>query len=179
MRGVLSALGEQCGVRYLGFKCLSTMSWEEAAEQVSQLVIVPEVLTWSRSRHRSVEGPRPYRDANWPWGFPWLSPREREQVDGVNDRLRRCFSLMNDCVRQRPSTHLLFIHPEDLGRADQGEPASIWRLPELRTWANRWGLRPLRNTPMSMLEIRLAFPHWCPLVPPAAAFAVLAWLADV
>ncbi len=141
LRDVLSTLTEQCEARHAGFQHLLSTSWEQATMWVSQLVIVPETSSWARSRHRKVEGPQPQRDANWPWGLPWLSPRDRETVDSVNEDLRRYLALMNFCVQHSPSSHLLFIHPEDLGRADRGSPASIWQLPELRTWANKWGLR--------------------------------------
>ncbi len=141
LRDVLFTLTEQGETRHAGFQHLLSTSWEQAATWVSQLVIVPETCSWARSRHRKIEGPQPQRDANWPWGLPWLSPRDREAVDSANNDLRRLMALMNFCVQHSPSSHLLFIHPEDLGRADRGEPASIWQLPELRTWANRWGLR--------------------------------------
>ncbi len=141
LREVLSTLTQQCEAQHAGFQHIFSTSWDQAAMRVSQLVIVPETSSWARSRHRKVEGPQPQRDANWPWGLPWLSPRDREAVDSANEDLRRYMELMNFSVRHAPSSHLLFIHPEDLGRADRGEPASVWQLPELRAWANRWGLR--------------------------------------
>ncbi len=141
LRGVLSTLTEQCEVRHAGLEHLSSTSWEQATMWVSQLVVVPETSTLARSRHRKIEGPQPQRNSIWPWGLPWLSPRDRESVDSANDDLRRNMALMNWCVQYSPSSHLLFIHPEDLGRADRGEPASVWQLPELRAWANKWGLR--------------------------------------
>ncbi len=36
---------------------------------------------------------------------------------------------------------MMLVHPEDLGMADRGHPASIWQLHELRLWANKWGLK--------------------------------------
>ncbi len=141
LREVLSTLSGQTEVPYAGFEQLISSSWEQATKWVSQLVIVPTVSSWARSKHRKVEGPQPQRNSNWPWGLPWLSPRDKDIVDSANENLRQNFALMDFCIQHCPSTHLLFIHPEDLGRADQGEPASIWQLPELKIWANKWGLK--------------------------------------
>ncbi len=141
LREVLSTLSGQTEVPYAGFEQLLSSSWEQATKWVSQLVIVPTVSSWARSKHRKVEGPQPQRNSHWPWGLPWLSPRDKGLVDSANENLIQHFALMNFCIQRSPSTHLLFIHPEDLGRADQGEPASIWQLPELKIWANKWGLK--------------------------------------
>ncbi len=141
LREVLSTLSGQTETPYAGLEQLLSTSWEQATKWVSQLVIVPTVTSWARSRHRKIEGPQPQRNSNWPWGLPWLSPRDKDLVDSANENLRQHFALMNFCVQHCPSTHLLFIHPEDLGRADQGQPASIWQLTELKAWANRWGLK--------------------------------------
>ncbi len=141
LREVLSTLGGQTETPYAGFEQLLSASWEQATKWVSQLVVVPTISSWARSKHRKTEGPQPQRNSHWPWGLPWLSPRDKDVVDSANEDLRHHFALMNFCIQHCPSTHLLFLHPEDLGRADQGEPASIWQLPELKLWANRWGLR--------------------------------------
>ncbi len=120
---------------------ISSLNWEEALDRLGALLVIPETSTWERSRHRRHTGPQPLRNSSWPWGFPWLGPRDRETVESVNARLRQQFSWMNDCVRKRPSSPMIMVHPEDLGSADNGFPASIWQLPEVKLWANKWGLR--------------------------------------
>ncbi len=141
LRAAVSALGDALNMGSVPIHQISSLSWEDALKQAATLMIFPETSSWARSRHRSVQGPQPVRSAEWPWGFPWLSPRERDQVDVANKDLRQAFYWMNHCVNNHPATHLLLIHPEDLGISEQGRPASIWQLPELREWANRWGLR--------------------------------------
>jgi hypothetical protein len=116
-------------------------TWAQALDKVDALVMVPSSTTWSRSRHRRSTGPPPLRDADWPWGLPWLRGVERDMVDAANAELRQMFAVMNKAISEYPSTHIWFCFPEDLGIADRGMPASIWRLPELRLWANKWGLR--------------------------------------
>ncbi len=116
-------------------------TWAQALEMIDALVVVPSSTTWSRSRHRRTSGPPPLRDSEWPWGLPWLRGVERDLVDSANAELRHMFAMMNKAVSEYPSTHVWFCFPEDLGLADRGMPASIWRLPELRLWANRWGMR--------------------------------------
>ncbi len=125
----------------LNIDAIASLSWEEASNSLAALMIVPDTSTWSRSRHRRHTGPQPVRDRNWPWGLPWLSPRDRESVESQNDDLRQIFRLMATSVERSPSTHLALLHPEDLGPAEHGIPASVWQLPELKLWANHWGLR--------------------------------------
>ncbi len=120
---------------------ISSLSWEAASATLSALLVVPDTATWARSRHRRPTGPQPLRNASWPWGFPWLEARERSKVDANNDQLRLTFRWMNDCIHRHPASPIVFIHPEDLGIAENGHPASIWQLPELRLWANKWGLK--------------------------------------
>ncbi len=141
LRRLLPALAGSSPVAALDVNDIASLSWETAAEELAALMVVPETASWSRSRHRRATGPQPLRDHNWPWGLPWISPRDREAVEAHNDALRNHFKLMSTCVERSPSTHVLLLHPEDLGPADNGHPASIWQLPELRLWANRWGLR--------------------------------------
>ncbi len=135
------ALAGPQSVATLDVNIITSLSWETAAEKLAALMIVPETSSWSRSRHRRPTGPQPVRDHNWPWGLPWLSPRDRDKVEAQNDSLRDLFKLMSACVEQSPSTHLVLLHPEDLGPAENGILASIWRLPEIRLWANHWGLK--------------------------------------
>ncbi len=81
------------------------------------------------------------RSSDWPWGYPWLRGAALETVETANQDLRRLFGQMAALVEKCPSVPLLFAHPEDLGSAEMGSPSSIWQLPELRLWANKWGLK--------------------------------------
>ncbi len=96
--------------------------------------------TWSRLRHASMEGPPPVRNSSWPWGLPWLTDGDRREVEKSNDQLRNVLAVLQRARERSPSAVLTFWHPEDLGRARFGRPASPWQLREVRRWANREGL---------------------------------------
>ncbi len=96
--------------------------------------------TWSRLRHGSMEGPQPVRNSSWPWGLPWLTDGDRREVEKSNDQLRNVLAVLQRARDRSPSAVLTFWHPEDLGRARYGRPASPWQLREVRRWANREGL---------------------------------------
>ncbi len=53
-------------------------------------------------------------------------------MEQQNASLRRLFAHTENCVRHHPAMPLIFPHPEDLGSAESGIPASVWQLPELR-----------------------------------------------
>ncbi len=141
LRRLWPALAGSPPVANLEWGDIASLSWESAKDKLAALMVVPETGSWSRSRHRRSTGPQPLRDHNWPWGLPWISPRDREIVEAHNEALRDHFKLMSAWIQRSPSAHVLLLHPEDLGPADNGHPASIWQLPELRLWANRWGLK--------------------------------------
>ncbi len=101
---------------------------------------VPSNTTWARARHARPTGPQPLRDQRWPWGFPWLSPADRDIVDQANDELRHIMTVVTEAQRRSPQTFITLLHPEQLGPAQRGTPASIWDLPELRTWARQTGM---------------------------------------
>ena len=96
--------------------------------------------TWARSRHRTNAGPSAIRSAQWPWGFPWLDDRQRNEVEAANNELREILFEFNLCNANSPSVRAMYLHPEDLGRADKGIPASPWQLPEVRKWSGKTGL---------------------------------------
>ena len=71
-----------------------------------------------------------------PWGFPWLSASDRIKCDLSNklilftiDALKAAMEVEFTVAQKRTRGFLEF--PEDLGKANLGEPASIWQLPEL------------------------------------------------
>ncbi len=106
----------------------------------SALMVVPPNATWARGRHHRPLGPKPLRNTQWPWGLPWLSPSERQIVDGANAELRQLINLIVVVLQQAPGTFVLLLHPEQLGPMPRGDPSSIWDLPELRKWARQTGM---------------------------------------
>lgn len=101
---------------------------------------IPSNTTWARARHGHPRGPQPLRDRQWPWGLPWLSPTDRDIVEHANGELRYIMTVITEALRRSPETFIMLLHPEQLGPAQRGTPASIWDLPELRVWARRAGM---------------------------------------
>ncbi len=101
---------------------------------------VPSNSTWARARHGRPKGPQPLRDRQWPWGFPWLSPADTHIVEEANAELRFIMSVFVEALSRAPEAFIILLHPEQLGPAQRGTPASIWDLPELRWWANQSGM---------------------------------------
>ncbi len=104
------------------------------------VIAVPSITTWARGRHSCPLGPKPLRDTQWPWGLPWLAPREQEQTDMANAELRQIMRIIVAVLDRAPGAHIMIFHPEQLGPARRGSPATIWDLPELRRWSNRAGM---------------------------------------
>ncbi len=104
------------------------------------VIAVPSTSTWARGRHSCPLGPKPLRDKQWPWGLPWLAPREQEQVDAANAELRHIMRVIVAVLDRAPGAHIMIFHPEQLGPARRGSPATVWDLPELRRWSNRAGM---------------------------------------
>ena len=102
---------------------------EEIAHDVWDFVFAtPPCTTLSRAVFANMMGPQPVRSADWPHGLPWLKPSDREKCD-VGPALA-CFALKTmeamakACVSGRPCLRVV-EHPEDLGSAALGNPASI------------------------------------------------------
>ncbi len=129
-------LRAQCDMEVFG----EVMSDSLPDGPVAAAVGVLTTTTWSRLRHASPQGPQPVRNANWPWGLPWLTPGDRREVEAANDQLRNVLSVLQGARERSPSACLAFWHPEDLGGARLGRPASPWQLREVRRWANQEGL---------------------------------------
>ncbi len=104
------------------------------------VVAMPSTTTWARGRHSFPFGPKPLRDTQWPWGLPWLAPREQEQVDNANAEFRNIMRIVVAALDRAPGAHVLILHPEQLGPARRGAPATIWDLPELKRWSIRTGM---------------------------------------
>ncbi len=106
----------------------------------SALVVVPPITTWARGRHHRPLGPKPLRSTDWLWGFPWLSPSDRQMVDEANAELRELLKLIVDVLHRAPGTFVMLLHPEQLVPLPRGSPGSIWDLPKLRGWARQAGM---------------------------------------
>ncbi len=96
------------------------------------VIATPPCNTFSRALFNRLPGPRPRRDAQWPWGFPWLSPSDRAVVRVANSLLSFSIDCLGRAAKVQHAdwrfTRGLLEHPEDLGSADKGDPASVWQL---------------------------------------------------
>ena len=107
--------------------------FELASGRWDVLLMSPPSSTFSRAhyRHNGRNGPRPLRDVNYPWGFPWLRNADKDRVSEENFLLKQC--LRAAAAQNQAGLFWLFIHPEDLGLAASGlRPASVWQLSEMR-----------------------------------------------
>ncbi len=103
-----------------------------------QLVIASlDNSTWGRARHMGRGGPPPLRNRRHPWGIPSVTGTGRELLETANEQLRATFGTLEAAMAASPSCFAIFVHPEDLGEARLGSPASPWHMEELRRWANK------------------------------------------
>lgn len=80
------------------------------------IMLSPPCGTWSRVRlqWKTSPGPRPVRNVNHPWGFPWLSNQQMEHVRQAN--LFVAQSLEAATRISSLGGYFIIEHPEDLGR---------------------------------------------------------------
>ena len=108
------------------------------------ILCTPPCSTWARVRMANMRGPPPLRSGDYPWGFPWVSNRNKHQLDLGNELVRFALRVWaaaaTKCKTQDGIEIFVFgEHPEDLGMVRREEdrlllrPASIWQLPELRS----------------------------------------------
>ncbi len=92
--------------------------------------------SWTRALFANRQGPRPCRSKDWPWGFPWAAPKNRARAELGNIFIMftiRIFNTIKDLRRRTGHiTRAFYEHPEDLGRAELGIPASTFQLKDLR-----------------------------------------------
>ena len=86
---------------------------------------------------------RPVRNASWPMGFPWLSAKQKEQVEFANYFVKQTIQACYTAAASR--TRFLVEHPEYLGAVGNERPASVWQLDEMRqmvldTGATTWAV---------------------------------------
>ena len=100
------------------------------------VIVTPPCNTFSRAVFANRRGPAPVRDWQWPRGFPWLAAASREAAEGANELVDFSVRLLQAAAQAPPRDGWrrcrgLLEHPEDLGSAALGEPASIWQWPEV------------------------------------------------
>ena len=93
-------------------------------------IVTPPCHTHSRARHSEHPGPPPIRDAAHPEGFPWLQGKLKEQCETANslvDLSLQALATGSKAIHEDSwrRTDGLMEHPEDLGSAAKGEPASV------------------------------------------------------
>ena len=89
-------------------------------------IITPPCNTHSRALFANKWGPRPYRSRRYPMGFPWLEGAIKAKIETANKLIEVAFRLAE--AAYRGNTPYIIEHPEDLGKAQLGYPASIWQL---------------------------------------------------
>ena len=75
------------------------------------------------------------RDLHWPWGFPWAEGEDLARAAAGNRRLLAVVQLLEAgayACQRGASVRMVFMHPEDLGEALLGDPASPWALPQIQ-----------------------------------------------
>lgn len=79
------------------------------------------------------------RSREHPWGLPGLPAEAQQRADLGSLLVRRSLQLAAACSRL--GVGWLWEHPEDLGSAQRGVPASVWALPEMRQLATYIAVR--------------------------------------
>ena len=98
------------------------------------VVATPPCCSFSRAVYADGEGPNPVRSFQYPLGFPWASVKSRAKAEEGNIFAYFSIAAMRAVARSVSSGSPcigLIEHPEDLGKASQGTPASIWQFPEM------------------------------------------------
>ena len=116
--------------------------WQELVTKIKRgdfdiIIMSPPCSTWSRAVWANRLGPKPVRSREFPFGFPWLKSDLKEKADLGTTLVLRCVETLEVAPHQ---TICLWEHPEDLGRARNGTPASVWQLEALRTAAKKRGM---------------------------------------
>ena len=103
--------------------------WTQLMEEIKLglwdvFVCTPPCNTHSRARYSSRPGPPPLRSKRFPWGFPWLSRRNKEACELGNLLVR--LTLECCALAHKSGCAYLIEHPEDLGQpqAETSQAAS-------------------------------------------------------
>ena len=100
------------------------------------VVVSPPCNTWSRAVWANKFGPKPVRSRQKPWGLPNLGPRDKQKAEEGNILLLFAFAAMEAALAAKSKgfrVECIMEHPEDLGAAVTGVPASAWQLPVFRS----------------------------------------------
>ena len=98
------------------------------------VAVTPPCSTWSRATFKD-GGPSPVRDRDHPWGLPTLRPGSTAKAKCDSGSLLVQRSLQACRLAHKVDAAYLLEHPEDLGMAPRGLPASLWALPEAQQLA--------------------------------------------
>ena len=93
------------------------------------VLITPPCNSFSRLPWANRKGPRPCRSFEWPYGFPSLEGDMRRKAEKGNFFI---FRTLDGFRAQAVWGGFLGEHPEDLGQAELGRPASIWQWKEMK-----------------------------------------------
>ncbi len=120
-------------------RCITVEGTEMPSGPVHAIFATVAYESWARGRHGAAAGPPYLRNASFPWGLPWITGASRDSLEQANQCVRDTLGLLRTLSAQHPAALIVFAFPECFGPAEQGRPASIWLLPELRQWAKRDG----------------------------------------
>ena len=95
----------------------------------------PPCNTVTRVQFANAWGPCPVRSREYPFGFPWNDKDAQEKCDNGTALMGFGVQALQAASRAKRSsewrrTRGLLEHPEDLGEAPRGDPASIWQFRE-------------------------------------------------
>ena len=91
----------------------------------SAVIATPPCNTHSRAVFANRRGPRPLRSKQHPGGIPGLPKHLKDKVTLADQLIAVALALCSDAATHQ--VPFLAEHPEDLGRAQLGDPASIWQ----------------------------------------------------
>ena len=107
------------------------------------VILIPPCHTYSRLQFANNFGPRPLRNRQYPRGFPWLRGKNKRKAEEGNAITDFCWQVLElvDRLAETQAAHVVAIlkHPEDLGAASKGVPASIWAEPRPRRLTDERG----------------------------------------
>ena len=110
--------------------------WRFEAGEFDCVLLSPHCGTWSRANWANGDGPKPCRNRRHPWGIPYARAGAQRRAASGNEFIHfsiRAITTARTAKSKGRVVRCILEHPEDLGRMDRGEPASIWQLPEIRS----------------------------------------------
>ena len=116
--------------------------WKELTDKVGGgfydiVIVTPPCNTFSRALWHDSHGPARLRDRQYPLGYPWLSGKNKQKCMEANVFVEKSMEMAELC--HKAGAWVLSEHPEDLGRARLGVPASMWSWELLRKTSEHVG----------------------------------------